>query len=228
MPRRQAERLLATCEEWQFDAFALAKATQGHPLSALSFYLFQRHGLIERFSINRSVLTRWGASWRVCVRARARMCMRGQAIRLLQASECHSSLIGDRSPHELWLLARCTLTQLLLIQDVAPGGGAGADCCRRVFCVQATARRPFPSPPCVRPGGAVPTTCAPADKSQMNHGGALAGTCATSRRATATTPTTTPRTRRTCCSPYTLCSTAASWCSTTRIPWALWARTWRR
>ena len=50
--------MLATCEEWQFDPFALAEATQGHPLSALSFYLFHRQGLIERFSINPTTLAR--------------------------------------------------------------------------------------------------------------------------------------------------------------------------
>jgi hypothetical protein len=58
----QAERVLATCMEWQFDAFALAKTTDGHPLSALSFFLFHRQGLIERFSIDPAVLTRLGST----------------------------------------------------------------------------------------------------------------------------------------------------------------------
>jgi hypothetical protein len=38
----QLEVVLSSAHDWQFDAFALAEASCGHPLSALAFYLFHR------------------------------------------------------------------------------------------------------------------------------------------------------------------------------------------
>jgi len=59
----RAEQILATSHEWQFDAFALAEATQGHPLSTLAFYLFQREDLVGHFGINPVTLARCGWGW---------------------------------------------------------------------------------------------------------------------------------------------------------------------
>ncbi len=49
--RLQMERVLATADSWQFDAFKLTEVTQGHPLSTLGYYLFHTAGLIERFGL---------------------------------------------------------------------------------------------------------------------------------------------------------------------------------
>jgi hypothetical protein len=49
---------LEASNHWQFDAFKLADATDGHPLSALGFYTFQSAGLIERFKLNPIKLAR--------------------------------------------------------------------------------------------------------------------------------------------------------------------------
>ncbi|GFR47060.1 hypothetical protein Agub_g8745 [Astrephomene gubernaculifera] len=48
----EVERQLAAADGWQFNAWRLRDATQGHPLSALGFYLLQRAGLIARFKMN--------------------------------------------------------------------------------------------------------------------------------------------------------------------------------
>lgn len=53
------EAVLATVEEWRFDAFKLAEVTQGHPLSALSFWLFKRYNLIEQFQLDAVKLARF-------------------------------------------------------------------------------------------------------------------------------------------------------------------------
>ena len=45
------EQVLASSQEWQFDAFELARTSQGHPLSTLAFYLFHQHGLIANFRL---------------------------------------------------------------------------------------------------------------------------------------------------------------------------------
>ena len=50
--------MLATCDEWQFDAFQLAEATQGHPLSALAFYLIHRQGLLLSLKLDGVALAR--------------------------------------------------------------------------------------------------------------------------------------------------------------------------
>lgn len=53
------EAVLATAEEWQFDAFALANVSCGHALSSLGYYLFHRHDLISHFKINPVLLARF-------------------------------------------------------------------------------------------------------------------------------------------------------------------------
>ncbi|KAF6253310.1 hypothetical protein COO60DRAFT_1547491 [Scenedesmus sp. NREL 46B-D3] len=53
------ECALASAHEWQFDAFALADASQGHPLSTLGFYLFHKSGLIEHFGLKAGALARF-------------------------------------------------------------------------------------------------------------------------------------------------------------------------
>lgn len=53
------ERVLATADNWQFDAFKLAEVTQGHPLSTLGYYLFHTAGLIERFGLPAAKLARF-------------------------------------------------------------------------------------------------------------------------------------------------------------------------
>jgi hypothetical protein len=53
------EQVLASSHEWQFDAFELAKASQGHPLSTLAFYLFHQHGLISNFRLSPAPLARF-------------------------------------------------------------------------------------------------------------------------------------------------------------------------
>ena len=59
---QQVQRVLATCDEWQFDAFRLADVTQGHPLSALAFYLIHRQGLIVSLKLDAVALARCAAS----------------------------------------------------------------------------------------------------------------------------------------------------------------------
>ncbi|KAG2443897.1 hypothetical protein HXX76_002237 [Chlamydomonas incerta] len=54
----EVERLLAGADNWTFDAWELAAATQGHALSALAFYLMHREGLIAKFRIKPAVLAR--------------------------------------------------------------------------------------------------------------------------------------------------------------------------
>jgi hypothetical protein len=54
------EQLLAEAESsWTFNSFALAEATQGHPLSTLAFYLFSRANLLTYFNINPIKLARF-------------------------------------------------------------------------------------------------------------------------------------------------------------------------
>eukprot|EP00967_Tisochrysis_lutea_P005991 scaffold7068_cov22-Tisochrysis_lutea.AAC.1 len=46
------ERMLEeSYESWSFDAFKLAAVTQGHPLSALAYYLFHKNKLISTFDL---------------------------------------------------------------------------------------------------------------------------------------------------------------------------------
>lgn len=53
------EQQLALANEWQFDAFALAEASGGHPLSTLAYYLFMKQGLIEHFGLKPAALARF-------------------------------------------------------------------------------------------------------------------------------------------------------------------------
>lgn len=54
----QVEKILAGADRWQFDTWRLAEATQGHPLSALGFFLIQRAGLVTRFKMKPMALAR--------------------------------------------------------------------------------------------------------------------------------------------------------------------------
>lgn len=57
--RPQAERVLeAAYTSWTFDSFKLAEVTDGHPLSALAWFLFARSGLISTFGIQPLKLAR--------------------------------------------------------------------------------------------------------------------------------------------------------------------------
>lgn len=55
----QLEVVLASAYEWQFDAFSLNEASQGHPLSTLGYYLFHKQGLIEHFNLKPTSLARF-------------------------------------------------------------------------------------------------------------------------------------------------------------------------
>lgn len=58
-PIEEVEHVLASANDWQFDAFALAEATNGHPLSALAFFLFSKQGLIDQFKLKPTALARF-------------------------------------------------------------------------------------------------------------------------------------------------------------------------
>ena len=51
--------LCASTASWQFDAFALEEATQGHGLSALGYYLMHETGLMARFRLPGHKLARF-------------------------------------------------------------------------------------------------------------------------------------------------------------------------
>jgi hypothetical protein len=53
------DAVLATADDWHFDAFKLADATSGYPLSALAFWLFQRTGLVNSLQLDASALARF-------------------------------------------------------------------------------------------------------------------------------------------------------------------------
>eukprot|EP00195_Chlamydomonas_chlamydogama_P016231 CAMPEP_0202895694 /NCGR_PEP_ID=MMETSP1392-20130828/4846_1 /ASSEMBLY_ACC=CAM_ASM_000868 /TAXON_ID=225041 /ORGANISM="Chlamydomonas chlamydogama, Strain SAG 11-48b" /LENGTH=1234 /DNA_ID=CAMNT_0049580803 /DNA_START=259 /DNA_END=3963 /DNA_ORIENTATION=- len=55
----EAERVLATADSFEFDAFKLAEVTSGHALSVLGYYLVQRAGLFREFRINPVVMARF-------------------------------------------------------------------------------------------------------------------------------------------------------------------------
>ena len=42
-------KILKTAETWEFNAFALDDATEGQPLSVLTYWLLESQGLIEEF-----------------------------------------------------------------------------------------------------------------------------------------------------------------------------------
>lgn len=58
-PIEHVEQVLATAHEWQWDAFALAEATSGHPLSTLAYFLFSKQGLIEHYQLKPVALARF-------------------------------------------------------------------------------------------------------------------------------------------------------------------------
>ena len=69
--------VLSHVDDWQFDAFALERATDGRPLSLLAFALLKRQGITARLGINEHKLVRCGCVhgggggggylWRRCV-----------------------------------------------------------------------------------------------------------------------------------------------------------------
>ncbi|GLI61128.1 hypothetical protein VaNZ11_003403 [Volvox africanus] len=54
----EVERVLAQADSWHFDAWRLRDITNGHPLSALGFYLIHRAGLITNLKLKPAVLAR--------------------------------------------------------------------------------------------------------------------------------------------------------------------------
>ncbi|KXZ50318.1 hypothetical protein GPECTOR_17g957 [Gonium pectorale] len=54
----EIERVLAQADSWQFDTWRLREVTNGHPLSALGFYLIQRSGLITGLKLKPTILAR--------------------------------------------------------------------------------------------------------------------------------------------------------------------------
>jgi len=55
----QLERVLGTASSFQFDAWELESASQGHPLSTLGYWLMHESGLIGRFGISGRTLARF-------------------------------------------------------------------------------------------------------------------------------------------------------------------------
>ena len=56
----QMERVLAKAYDgFSFDAFELAEASQGHPLSTLAYFLFHKSGLISNFNLHPIKLARF-------------------------------------------------------------------------------------------------------------------------------------------------------------------------
>ena len=49
---------LSSVDEWSYDAFCLEEASGGRPLSALSFALFKRSGIVSCLKLNESKLAR--------------------------------------------------------------------------------------------------------------------------------------------------------------------------
>lgn len=54
----QVDKILATADCWEFDAFALDAASQGHPISILSYYLFHETQLMHKFRLRKVALAR--------------------------------------------------------------------------------------------------------------------------------------------------------------------------
>lgn len=55
----EVSQILSKVDEWQFDAFRLADASGGRPLSTLSYYLFRRFDLIDKFQLDETKLLRF-------------------------------------------------------------------------------------------------------------------------------------------------------------------------
>ena len=49
-PIPEVEAVLRTADHWHFDAFKLAEASQGYPLSTLGFWLIQQNRVAKEFS----------------------------------------------------------------------------------------------------------------------------------------------------------------------------------
>ncbi|MEW5319801.1 MAG: hypothetical protein WDW38_010928 [Sanguina aurantia] len=55
----EVERCLFASDAWQYDVFELESATDGHALSTLAFYLFQKAGLLQKFKLDGPSLVRF-------------------------------------------------------------------------------------------------------------------------------------------------------------------------
>ncbi|MEW5319802.1 MAG: hypothetical protein WDW38_010929 [Sanguina aurantia] len=55
----EVERCLFASDAWQYDIFELESATDGHALSTLAFYLFQKAGLLQHFKLDGPSLVRF-------------------------------------------------------------------------------------------------------------------------------------------------------------------------
>jgi hypothetical protein len=58
-PIEHVEQVLQSANEWQFDAFALSEATNGHPLSTLAYFLFSKQGLVDHYQLRPTALARF-------------------------------------------------------------------------------------------------------------------------------------------------------------------------
>ncbi len=55
----QLDRVLATANTWEFDAYALEEASQGRPLSVLAYWLMHTSGCISFARMHGAVLARF-------------------------------------------------------------------------------------------------------------------------------------------------------------------------
>ena len=53
-PIPEVEAVLRTADHWHFDAFKLAEASQGYPLSTLGFWLIQQNWVAKEFSVDQA------------------------------------------------------------------------------------------------------------------------------------------------------------------------------
>ena len=51
--------VLEQAHNWQFDSFSLDRASDGHPLSVMAFYLFKKMDITKRFHLNETKLARF-------------------------------------------------------------------------------------------------------------------------------------------------------------------------
>jgi hypothetical protein len=58
-PIEHVEQALQSANDWQFDAFALSEATNGHPLSTLAYFLFSKQGLVDHYQLRPTALARF-------------------------------------------------------------------------------------------------------------------------------------------------------------------------
>ncbi len=50
--------MLAKVDDWQFDTFALERASNGRPLSVLGFLLLKRVDVVGKYGLDEAKLTR--------------------------------------------------------------------------------------------------------------------------------------------------------------------------